>query len=417
MVFVAAFFLCALYPAVSSAGGNARTHQKVFKEHKEERDRGDIFKYDPVDGLTIIPLDTIIDPSTTFVFQGSPNPDIQHKKNNGVSWVLYLDIYKKFWDWGIAFVEMKLGIGDTIERSLNVFNGANYNSYPIGGNFREHEFWYKQFLFDKQVTITLGEVSGRDMLAQNKYAGDDDIQFLAYIFNRPPTVEWAPAYTFTIHTDICINKFDFMDFQFVFMEGDADWEKIFDKGIYGWQVNLKPDKLFNLDPEQWAGNYRFYSWVNTRFHTKLVDEGDMPTTDTKEINYGFGVSFDQKITDVYGVFARTGFQRPDLIPAGDPHGTTIEFAWAAGGQMTGKYWGRKGDIFGLGVGQVVPSREYAEAGNSGRAEGHIETYYSMALTRFLFVSPEAQLIWNPGGIGTGAADPVFVYGLRVHADF
>jgi carbohydrate-selective porin OprB len=85
--------------------------------------------------------------------------------------------------------------------------------------------------------------------------------------------------------------------------------------------------------------------------------------------------------------------------------------------MTGKYWKREKDILALGIGQVVPSKEYIRAGNQGRAEGHLEAYYSFALTDFIFVSPDLQLVWDPAGVSSQTTDPVFVYGLRVHADF
>ncbi len=407
--------------------GEANTYRRITRTHGLTREKVEPVKegeqvskepgltYAPETGLTVDAWDLTFDPSTTFVFQGTPDPNVPGARKTGVSWVLYLDFIKKFEDWGVAFFELKTGMGRALANSLSLFNDVNYNSDDVGGNAKAHVFWYKQFLFDRQLSILCGKILSRGLFAQSEYAGDDDTQFLGYIFNESPTIEWPWDNAFTINSELCLDSMDYLEYSFNYWEGDADWQKVFKGGIYTMQVNVKPSKLFDLDKSQWDGNYRFYAWLNTLFHTKLVDTGSTPTTDTKEFNYGFGLSFDQMITDVYGVFVRCGFQRPDLIPAAG--GPTIGFSWAAGGQMNGKYWGRENDVLGLGVGQVVTSKEYVDAGNPGKTEGHLEAYYSFAVTDYLFISPDAQLVWNPAGAPAGATDPVFVYGVRVHADF
>ena len=406
---------------------DASTYHRISKTHRLNLDNGDIdqerkkvsvddaLQYSPETGLHIVPWDLTFDPSSTFIFQGTPKTNVQNSQKTGSSWVLYLDFIKKFENWGVAFFELKTGLGDALAKSLSLFNDVNYNSDPLGGNVKAEAYWYKQYLFDKQVSVLCGKILSRGLFAQNEYAGDDDTQFIGYIFNESPAIEWPAGKGFTINSEVCLKSMEFLEFSFNYWEGDADWERVFEGGIYTMQVNIKPSKLFGMDRSQWDGNYRFYSWFNTRFHTKLVFAGSVPSPDVKEYNYGFGLSFDQMITDIYGVFVRCGFQRPDLIPAGG--GTSIGFSWSAGAQMKGEYWGREKDVFGLGLGQVVPSKEYVKDGNSGRTEGHLEAYYSFAITDFLFISPDLQFVWNPDGLPVKDIDPVFVYGLRVHADF
>ena len=386
-----------------------------FDEDQEAKAEKKTFEYNPVDGITVVPWDLRLDPSSTFVFQGTPDPNVKGARETGTSWVVYYDFTKKLGDWGIAFFELKQGIGRALANSLDLFNGVNYNYYDDGGNLKARTFWYKQFLFDKQVSILWGKVLARGLFSQSAYAGDDDKQFLGYIFNESPAIEWPADYAFTINTQFRPKEIDFMEFEFNYWEGDSDWEKVFEGGIYTAQVNLKPSELFNLDKTQWDGNYRFGAWLNTRFHEKLVKSGAAPSSDTKEFNYGFSLSCDQMITDVYGAFLRCGFGRPDLIPAGG--GVTVGFSWSAGGQMKGTYWGRENDVLAIGVGQVIPSKEYADAGNPAKSEGHLEAYYSCAITDYLFISPDLQLVWSPDGAPASTTDPVFVYGFRVHADF
>ncbi len=184
------------------------------------------------------------------------------------------------------------------------------------------------------------------------------------------------------------------------------------------QVNLKPAGLLGMDTEQRDGNYRFYAWINDRFHEKLVDEGDPATDDTKEMNYGFGFSFDQIITDVFGVFTRFGWQRPDIIPVDES--STIECLWSLGAQARGKYWNREDDVLAFAVGQVFPSKEYEDAGNPGSGEGHVEAYYNYKVNEHLSISPDIQLIWYPNGVNKsseGDNDLIVVYGIRGQVDF
>jgi len=366
--------------------------------------------YAPGKGINIESLELSIKPETTLVLQGTPDPNKDGYSGGqfGVSWVGYLDITKKFGDFGFAYLQFKSGLGDTVEDSLDLLSGVNFNSYDVGGNIRLRRYYYVQHLFGKQLNILIGRENPRDVLDQVKYANDDDIQFLSNIFNKSPAMDWPSDYTFTIHAAIMPDAIDFLEFEFNFLEGDADWQRIFEGGIYTWQLNFKPNKLFNLDTKKWEGNYRFYTWLNTRNHIKLVDESSAPSTDIKEFNYGIGTGFDQAIDEVFGLFGRLGWQRPDVLPADG--GANIELSWSAGIQANGRHWKRENDILAFAVGQDFPSKEYDDAGNDGANEGHFETYYSFAITDYIHAGPDIQLIRRKD-------TNVFIYGCRLHVTF
>jgi len=374
---------------------------------------GEYVDYTPGEGIEIKPLDVKIAPSTVFDLQGTPNPNSRSSGDLNASWVMYWDMSKKFEDWGLLLFQLRQGWGDTVEKDLRLFANVNYNASDYGGNIKAKKFSYRHYFCDKQVSIACGKYQARDMVCQNEYAYDDDIQFINNLFNIFPGIEWPTQYTFTINGYICLESIDFLEFEFNYFEGDGDWEKIFKHGMYTWQLNFKPASFFNLDHDEWDGNYRFYAWLNARKHAKLVDKGDAPSTDTKESNYGFGISFDQMATDVFGLFCRLGWQRADVIPADG--GATILLAWLGGIQMTGKHWNRKEDVVSFGIGQIAPSKEYIDAGNSGKPEGHIETYYRCQVNKVLQIGPDFQLIWNPDGVG--GVDPVFTYGFRTRLVF
>jgi len=183
-----------------------------------------------------------------------------------------------------------------------------------------------------------------------------------------------------------------------------------------------PAKAFGYDEDMWGGNYRFYCWYNGLDHAKLVWSGESSTENNKERNYGFGLSFDQAITDVFGVFARYGWERHDInIASTNANAAPLESAWSLGMQMTGKYWKRNNDILAFAFGQAIPSKQYKDAGLGFISpEGHFETYYRIQLTKNLALSPDIQVVWNPHGVSEpyqGSSIPMFIYGMRGQIDF
>lgn len=378
-------------------------------------------RYEPGEGITIKPLDLYIKPETTLILQGSPDPNGPGKnKKFGVSWIGYLKITKKFADISLLYLELQAGWGDTMQKSLSVFNNINYNAYDIGGNIRLREYYYRRSFFDKQLTVMIGQKNPRDVIDQVKYAMQDDTQFLAYIFNESPSIDWPPSYSPVIHLNVSPDKLDFLEFEYNFMEGDSDWQKIFEGGIHTFQVNVKPAVFFDLDRSRWDGNYRLYSWINTRNHTKFADAESATSTTTKELNYGLGLGVDQMLGEALGVFGRFGWQRPDVAPAYSS--ANIDLTWSAGAQVDGRRWGRKNDIAAFAVGQVFPSKPWKDStgGSHGAGEGHVEAYYSYAIAEYIQLSPSFQIIWNPYGISKssqGDDEPIFVYALRYHVWF
>lgn len=378
-------------------------------------------KYSPGSGMAVDALDLTINPQTTLVFQGTPDPNLGDGSGKfNASFIGYLDITKKFADVALAYIDLRIGWGQTVQKNLNLFSNVNFNAYDVGGNIHPRIYYYEQYLLDKQLTILVGRHNPRRVFDQVKYANNDDAQFLAYIFNRSPAMDWPSDYTFTIHANVSPRAAEFMQFEYNYMEGDADWQRIFEGGIHTFQFNLKPAKILGLDASKWDGNYRFYSWLNTQDHTKLSEQGNGSSTATKEFNYGLGMGMDQMLGEVFGIFCRLGWQRPGILPANG--NTPVYITWSCGGQMTGKYWRRVNDIAGLAVGQLFPSKQWIDAANNnyGAGEGHIEAYYNFALTRYIHISPDLQLIWNPNGVSKGCqgdTDPIFVYGARLNVLF
>ena len=140
---------------------------------------------------------------------------------------------------------------------------------------------------------------------------------------------------------------------------------------------------------------------------------------------GYGINLEQSLTKTTGIFAR--------ISHADGKTETYAFteaddSFSSGLVVKGMAWSRPNDEAGIALAQnrLSPShKEYLREGGIGiflgdgnlsyRPEQIVEAYYSLELTRNLWVSLGAQRISNPGY--NAARGPVSFGGLRLHVEF
>ena len=152
---------------------------------------------------------------------------------------------------------------------------------------------------------------------------------------------------------------------------------------------------------------------------------DIIKTRAYRYKYGFGISFDQVVTDDIGVFGRLGWN--------DGHTETwayteIDRTITLGAVMDGRYWCRPKDEVGLAWvlnGLSGPHREYLEAGGIGFIVGDgkmkygpeeiVEMYYDWQVTSGIVVTVDFQEVTNPAY--NTQRGPVEVGSIRVHWDF
>lgn len=137
--------------------------------------------------------------------------------------------------------------------------------------------------------------------------------------------------------------------------------------------------------------------------------------------YGFTSSDDLALSDRLGAFARVSWD--------DGRNETWAFAEADQSAALGLDWNPRGKDH-WGAAQLInglsgPHRRYLAAGGDGFMLGDgalhygpelvTETYYKVPLNDMLSVTPDAQLVINPGY--NRDRGPIPVWGLRVHAEF
>ncbi len=360
----------------------------------------------------------------TFIVQGASKGNRTAERKDEHPWdaTLSVDIgiEKTFDEWGMVFASLEYDNGGGLDGNgrMQLFSDVNGDVNGAGSTVEVSEVWYEHYFFDKRFILTAGKIDPCAYVDDNAYANDETTQFLncAFInstaFNNGARVDSGPG------VRIAWEPVDWCDFNLVGGTTGGTWDNIGNNLTGMAQVAFKPNWIQNSEGGYREGNYRFYGW-----YAHACD--DFPIWDTsgqinRDYNYGFGVSFDHELVDAIGVFGRFGWADPEV--------SIVEYSWGSGFHLNGKYWGRKNDMIGAGIGQNIPGNKWAETDNNGgdKEEGVFEIYYSFHVNEYLSISPDFQIIWNPYGAGsktegpsdnTGRDETVYVYGLRGQLDF
>ncbi len=359
--------------------------------------------------------------AATMIVQGTDNvnnaaSDVQKKKSRtDGSYSADITLAKEFEQIdGRAFLHLEGGQGEGLEDDLTLYSNVN-RDVDDEQNVHLTELWYEQNLFRDKAVITFGKLDPTAYFDVNEIANDETSQFLGRIFRNNPVIEFPDN---TAGFRAAYMPKEWVELSCGIFNGNTEhWEKMFDNLFSIGELRFATN-FFNL-----AGNYRLLGWNSNVYHTNWLD-----SEKTKEAAYGFGLSIDQKASDIVTAFCRYGWQspesyNPDIIATGGLN-YSLEQSWSAGIQLEGKPWGRENDVLSFAAGQIFPSGDYKKAGGSSdpairaRAEGHLEAYYRIHLNDHLSLSPDFQYIWNP--FGKDVADDtngVFVGGMRAQVDF
>ena len=148
----------------------------------------------------------------------------------------------------------------------------------------------------------------------------------------------------------------------------------------------------------------------------------------RRTKYGFVVNAEQEISASVGLFGRFSYN--------DGHNETwafteIDRSLSVGATSTGARWHRPTDRLGLALvanGLSDDHRDYLAAGGSGfiLGDGRLdygleyigELYYSIDFPRYhAALTPDYQIVFNPGYNTSRLPGPVHVVALRVHVEF
>ncbi|QXE90416.1 carbohydrate porin [Geomonas subterranea] len=292
----------------------------------------------------------------------------------------------------IAVIDVEATGGDGIDSKAASFSGLNGVAGSTGDRVRFREAWVEHSAFNDRLLLTAGKVDLSNYFDSNAVAGDENSQFLSGAFVHSAVLPFpANGPGARIQAKLA----EPVIFGLGYGSGDADSAdssdsaNIFDHGFGIAELDYK-HKVGELE-----GNYRIYG----AFDGAAADGvGKLVAKNA----YSVGVSFDQQVTDKLTLFARYGQRDKDVYAA--------TRAWSAGGHYQGLITGRKDDVLGFAYGQVKAARTVADA-----QEKLAELYYRYKVSDQIEISPVAQYLVNPAGIG--ASDNVVALALRAKISF
>ena len=342
----------------------------------------------------------------TFVYQFTNKANGDDLSENGedvgdASYSVDITLTKEFEN-GTAFIATEAGEGAGVDDELAVFSAVNADATGGDANISVTEAWYQHNF--EPLTFTFGKIAADAFMDSNEYANDETTQFSGSGFKHSSTIEFPDNSAGLIFG---LPLSDTITAEAIFMDGNADWEDMFEDTFYGGQLTISPEIAGK------SGNYRVFGWGSGRDHTKWNDSSEV-----QKNSYGFGLSADQKFTNIIGMFARYAWQNPEVYLNDGSY--SLEHSYSFGMQIAGEPWGRDEDVFGIAFGQIIPSGDYKDAGSNlnADAEGHIELYYSYKINDHLTISPDVQIVMNPyGGDAANGDDTIVIGGIRGHVNF
>ena len=272
---------------------------------------------------------------------------------------------------------------DDLEADLKDINGRN-RDYLL-------EAWYKhKFIFSKDISlaITGGIIDATRYIDDNNFANCEVTQFMNQVFVNNKNVN-LPSYDLGGVIELNISDFSIralmMNTKF---EAEEDVFKNYD--YYALQLG------YNLKTSLGEGNYRIYGFTTSRTFPDWDEKNE-------ERLQGFGISVDQQLSSIIGVFARLDWQNDAAV-------IDHERGYSGGININGKLWGRENDEIGIGY-AYLNGADKADIDNTNA----IEAYTKFKMSDFSDITFDIQYIDD--NMKRGDDRKGIIYGVRVNAYF
>lgn len=357
------------------------------------------------------------------------------------------------WPGGLITLHGETQIGQSINQKVGSLGAANYQSLlPVPGDSGEttlSEFYLTQALSEKFVVV-----AGKMDLSSgdgNEFAHDQRTQFSNLAFRINPVLFASAPYTamtagvillptkwLTISTLVADNDpdgaapntgfntaFHDRNWMSVMQEYDFTWKPfgLLGHQRFGWFYTTRDYVDFNGDPRlQLPGQIGRIPFLSRALVPKWLRRAQIGSTiynlgnpKKQPDNWGFFYNFDQYFyskpghpEEGVGIFGRFG-----LAPS-DCNALTEFYSLGVGGK--GLIPRRAKDQWGVGYYFINLSDDFQSLIPSMQSEQGVEAYYNFEITPWLHISPDLQVIVDPGA-GFGSRDVAVVYGLRVQMNF
>jgi carbohydrate-selective porin OprB len=258
--------------------------------------------------------------------------------------------------------------------------------------------YLKQKLFDDKLMLAFGKITFPNYFDENKIGSWN---FFSHSLAR------NQVFPHRYHTLGALVRYDWTE-AFYLQGGITDGDGIRDEtglntsfdGDNHW-VSMLEAGIKTRTAGGLAGNYRFDIWNDGRELARHDGTG------TKKDNVGFGVSFDQKLTEPWGLFFRCGFVDGEV--------NTFGQYWSWGTTYQEPFAGREKDVVGFGMGQGLTDDDYRTANNATSSETIFELYYKIVFNACMSLQLDCIYLHNTGA--NAANDDTILPGVRLKAVF
>ena len=272
---------------------------------------------------------------------------------------------------------------DDLEDDLKDINGRN-RDYLL-------EAWYKHTFTlseDTSLALTGGIIDATAYIDDNKFANDELTQFMNQVFVNNKNVN-LPSYDLGGVIELNISDFSIralmMNTKF-----ETNGEDFKNYDYYALQLG------YTLKTSLGEGNYRIYGFTTSK---------SFPTWDEEDVDSlrGFGISADQQLSPIIGVFARLDWQSDTAI-------IEHEAGYSGGVDINGNLWGRENDEIGIGYAYLSGAdRRDIDSTNA------FETYAKFKISKFVDTSLDIQYIVD--NLRHDEDRKGLIYGIRVNTYF
>jgi hypothetical protein len=276
-----------------------------------------------------------------------------------------------------VFVDAEGLAGRGPEQTIGSLSRVNSDADALEGSRSKillHEFWLRFALAGNRIRLSVGKLDPAHYFDRNSYAEDDTTQFADDALLNDPMLKPPPnALGATLRFTVGQWRYAFGAHAPDELGGDLSGHPYLIAEVGRRNVLPVPGRW------QW--------WVRTG----SVEE------DRARATWGTGVSIDQSITPVVGVFVRCGLSRSE--------GETLTSSACAGGmQLTPGWFQRAKDRLGVG---------YTYQREATGSEKLVEAYWSFAVYKLLWVTADVQwLISGPNQEQGGMNRHVLIPGVR-----
>jgi len=300
--------------------------------------------------------------------------------NSRSLWYWNLEVSQELWQGAEVFTEFEVDKNKGIDKFIPTYSYFDSDSGKNAGLYVP-ELYLEQHLTRDKIIIAAGKLDLSDWFDLNEVASSSDVQFLS-----SPLIN---NYTIPFPCKGMGAMVKFQPYEWLYFQSGASTAKAvstkvgfsdaFNSTLFINEFGFSP-KLGKL-----PGNYRFIFHLLHRKLGVIMDD-----LQEERNHFGFGLSFDQAVTERISLFVRYG--------SIDQKVNEVAHAWSAGGQIVEPIPGRKYDCFGVGVAQNILGRDfraYSDPEFTATRETMLETYYSFSVNEFLTLTCDLQVVLEP----------------------